>query len=89
MPPNRDLLPWWDHVPWMTDPGLAYVKGLQDGVELGRDQLNAELVAVLASALSGRRTTDYRHAVRIHTRTLDVLARRAAADRGGVHDART
>lgn len=76
-----DLLPWWDLVDWQHDPALAYLKGLQDGVELGRDQTNAELVAALALALSSGTTGDYRTAARRHIRTLDALARRAGVDR--------
>lgn len=77
---NRDLLPWWDNLDWMTDPALSYVKGLQDGVQLGREQVDAELVAALARALSGGATADYAQAVDIHERRVDQRQRREALD---------
>lgn len=74
-------MPWRDTVDWWTDPRLAYAAGLADGVQLGRDQVDAELVAALARALGGPACHDYRAAVERHHRALDQKARREAHDR--------
>jgi hypothetical protein len=79
---RRRLLPWYDHVDWLSNPRLAYAKGLQDGYELGHTAASREVVAVLAEALGGTGCTDYRQGVRRHFRVLDAKARRAACDQG-------
>jgi hypothetical protein len=73
-------MPWWHDGAWMTDPALAYLKGLQDGAQLGREQADAELVAAMASALSDSATDDYADAVDIYHRRIDQRRRREAVD---------
>lgn len=76
-----DLLPWWDQVDWQADPKLAYLKGLQDGWQLGRDESDRDHDATLAEVLSGGRTRNPHEAVRVHLRLLNQQMARAAADR--------
>lgn len=85
---SHDLLPWYDQVDWMADPRLAYLRGLQDGVELGREQADRELVIALAEALSSGATTDYGAATRIHERTVAARERRtpAAAEQAALNN---
>ena len=77
---NRDLLPWWDNVEWMTDPALAYLKGLQDGVQLGREEADAKLVAAMAEALSDHATDDCGDAVDMYHRRVEQRRRRETLD---------
>lgn len=74
--------PWWDHIDWWTSPALAYAKGLADGRRIGRDEVDAELVAALAEALGGPGCVDYRDGVARHLRAVDARARRRQFDRG-------
>jgi hypothetical protein len=73
LPRNADLLPWWDLADWMNDPALAYLKGLQDGAHLGREEHERDLVAALCEALG---TEDLRSGINALIRSGDQVAAR-------------
>lgn len=77
-----DAAGWRETVPWWDDPRLAYAAGLADGIGIGREQVNAELVAALARALGGPDCVDYRDGVTRHLRAVAQAERRRQADRG-------
>lgn len=79
-----EMRPWYDTVDWQSDPKLAYLRGLQDGVQIGRDEADQEVVRVMAEALGGPGCTDRAEAVQRHLRAVDAKARRAYVDRTGV-----
>lgn len=72
------LLPWWDQVEWATDPALAYLKGLQDGIELGREQENARIYHTFAHALGGPNCHDLAEGIQIHIAQVEAKQRRDA-----------
>ena len=61
---------WWDLVDWWADPGLAYVKGLQDGAAMERQRIADEDDQL------------HREAVRAALAHMDRVDRRRAYDRG-------
>lgn len=74
---------WWDSMDWPADPCLAFARGIAVGVEIGRAQVDGEIVAAIAWSLSGGRTTDYRAAVRVHERLVDQRTARIESDVAG------
>ncbi len=86
-PDADDLRPWYDSCDWQSDPALAYLRGLQDGTELGRQEaernIAATITAALARALGGPDCTDLHLAVHSHLRAVDARRARAGADRPG------
>lgn len=64
----------------MADPALAYLKGLQDGYQMGWGRGHADLDAAVAWALSAGATTNAAEAVAIHQRFVAAATARAEAD---------
>lgn len=64
----------WHAIDWWTDPAQAYLKGLQDGAELARGQMEAEHHEVVEDMLFAMERADARrHADRPGPRPGDFM----------------
>lgn len=73
---RADAPPWYEQTNWWEHPATAYARGVVDGVALGIEQYDAELVAALTEALG--EPGDREGAVRSLQRAVDQKSRRDA-----------
>ena len=67
---------WYDQIDWWEHPATAYARGVEDGIQIGLERYDTELVDALTEALGTR--GDREGAVRAVHRGLDQKAARDA-----------
>lgn len=79
---------WSDGVEWWRSPATCYHKGLEDGIVMGREQAQKEMLDALRESLGAPAKVSLQDAIAAHLRSVDAIEYRRAWDAAARTDVR-